>query len=71
MIIVSFPEVALGIFLFTSDKSRMADKAHLLTVDYMGFSLEIKLAADLHQVPSITFVFSCPTVAWCLDIVTT
>jgi len=70
MIIVSFPEVALGIFLFTSDKSRMADKAHLLTVDYMGFSLEIKLAADLHQAPS-TFVISCPTVAWCLDIVTT
>jgi hypothetical protein len=61
--------VALGIFLFTSDKFRMAAKAHLLTVDYVGFSLEIKLAADLHQAPSITF-FSSPTVAWCLDIVT-
>jgi hypothetical protein len=35
----------------------MAAKAHQLTVDYVGFSLEIKLAADIHQAPSITFVF--------------
>jgi hypothetical protein len=49
----------------------MAAKAYLLTVDYVGFSLEIKLAADLHQAPNITFVFSHPTMAWCLDTVTT
>jgi len=49
----------------------MTAKAHLLTVDYVGFSLEIKLAANLHQAPSITFVFSRPTMALCLDVVTT
>jgi len=40
----------------------MSAKAHLLTGDYVCFSLEIKLAADVHQAPSITIVFSCPMV---------
>lgn len=46
-------------------------RIHLLSVDSVGFSLEIKLAANSHLVPSITCMTSCPNMVWWLDIVLT